>query len=143
MLSLCYIYSTILQHQHYENLTVTSPLYFFLKYIDLRKLRIARSILSCSVSRFSPRRDKVQFLIQNCRDKTLSSNAHANATHRNNLHISQSHFTQQQEADVIGARCHTVVGGFRHRVCKVDSFTEHVAGDWGFRRSDAQTLEKD
>lgn len=46
MLSLCYIYSTILQHQHYENLTVTSPLYFFLKYIDLRKLRIARNIFS-------------------------------------------------------------------------------------------------
>lgn len=34
MLSLCQIYSTTLQHQHYENLTVTSPLYFFLKCID-------------------------------------------------------------------------------------------------------------
>lgn len=51
-------------------------------------------------------------------------------------HIPKSHFTEQQQTDVVPLVGAAVVGRLGHHVREVDALAEHVARHRGFRRGD-------
>ena len=50
------------------------------------------------------------------------------------VRFSESHLAEQHQPCVVLARGETVVGRFGDHISEVDSFAEHIAGNWGLGR---------
>ena len=50
------------------------------------------------------------------------------------VHPTQSHLAEQHQPCVVFARGEAIVGRFGDHISEVDSFAEHIAGDWSLGR---------
>lgn len=93
------------------------------KYIS-KVLTTIWSSLPATLSRHLPRRQQVSIIVS---IKLL-------------VLAPQSHLAKQHQTNVVLPRSKAVISRFSYHVCKVNSFSEHIASNWSFRRSNSQPL---